>query len=66
MNLTEKQVDAIKEAVKSVRYGSVTIQISADKPDRLELNVQNRIRLESEATEHKDPMDRNNGSGYRT
>ena len=52
MELTEKHVEAIKNAARSVDYGSVTIQIAADRPGRLELNVQNRIRLESESTVH--------------
>jgi len=46
MELTDMQLEAIREAARSVDYGSVTINISAHS-DNLELNVQNRIRLEA-------------------
>ena len=65
MELTDMHIEAIKTAARSVDYGSVTLNISADKPDRLELNVQNRIRLESEPTTTKDAAPRKNGNGYR-
>ena len=44
MELTEEHIEAIKEVVRSVDYGSVTINISATS-DLLELNVQRRIKL---------------------
>ena len=66
MELTDQHIEAIKAAVRAVDYGSVTIQIAADRPDRLDLNVQNRIRLESESTVHKAPIGRKEGKGYRT
>ena len=66
MKLTDEHIEAIKTAAESVGYGSVTLNISADKPDRLELNVQNRIRLESVPTEPRSAMPRNEGEGYQT
>ena len=47
MELTDGHIEAIKEAVRSVKYGSVTINIS-ESSDKLELNVQNRIRIDKE------------------
>jgi len=47
MELTDKDLEAIREAARSVEFGSVTINISATS-DNLELNVQNRIRLKKE------------------
>jgi hypothetical protein len=57
MNLTDKHLEAIKTAAASVEFGSVTIQIAANA-DRLELNVQNRIRFpkEPEKTTGRPPM----------
>jgi hypothetical protein len=45
MELTDRHLEAIREAARAVEYGSVTINISASS-DKLELNVQNRIRIE--------------------
>jgi len=62
MELSEKHVEEIKKAARTVDYGSVTIQIAANS-DRLDLTVQNRIRLEKEPTQHKDPAPKKgNGS----
>jgi hypothetical protein len=47
MELTDGHIEAIREAARSVKYGSVTINIS-ESSDKLELNVQNRIRLDKE------------------
>jgi hypothetical protein len=47
MELTDRHIEAIREAARSVKYGSVTINIS-DSSDKLELNVQNRIRLDKD------------------
>jgi hypothetical protein len=52
MELTERHIKAIKEAARTVEYGSVTINISASS-DKLELNVQNRIRIENEPSDEK-------------
>ena len=52
MELTGEYLEAIREAARTVEYGSVTINISATS-DRLELNVQNRIRFEKEPEKKK-------------
>jgi len=64
MELTEKHMEAIKVAARSVDYGSVTIQIAANS-DRLELNIQNRIRLEKEPTQHKDPAPKKGAGSFQ-
>ena len=64
MELSDKHVEAIKTAARSVDYGSVTIQIAANS-DRLELNIQNRIRLEKEPTQHKDPAPRKGNGNFQ-
>jgi hypothetical protein len=48
MELTDRHIEAIREAARSVKYGSVTINIS-ESSDKLELNVQNRIRVDKDA-----------------
>jgi hypothetical protein len=48
MELTDRHIEAIRDAVRSVKYGSVTINIS-ESSDKLELNVQNRIRIDKDA-----------------
>jgi hypothetical protein len=60
MILTDTHLEAIKAAAATVEFGSVTIQIAADA-DRLELNVQNRIRFpkEPERTSGKPPLPAN-------
>jgi hypothetical protein len=47
MELTDRHIEVIREAARSVKYGSVTINIS-DSSDKLELNVQNRIRIDKD------------------
>ena len=64
MELTDKHLEAIKLAAKSVDYGSVTIQIAANS-DRLELNVQNRIRLEKEPTTQKNPLPKKGNGNFQ-
>jgi len=65
MELTDKHIEVIRDAARTVNYGSVTIQISADKPGRLELNVQNRIRVDEEPTEHKNTAPRKDSKGFQ-
>jgi hypothetical protein len=48
MELTDRHIAAIREAARSVKYGSVTINIS-ESSDKLELNIQNRIRIDTDA-----------------
>jgi hypothetical protein len=48
MELTNAHIEAIREAARSVKYGSVTINIS-ESSNKLELNVQHRIRLDRDA-----------------
>jgi len=45
MELTDLHLNAIREAARTVKYGSVTININADS-DKLELNIQNRLRFD--------------------
>jgi len=47
MELTDRHIEKIREVVRMVDYGSVTINISADS-NKLDLNVQNRMRFEIE------------------
>ena len=65
MELTDKELEKIRLAARGVEYGSITINISADST-KIDLEVNNRIRLERELTEHREPMDRKKGAGYRT
>jgi hypothetical protein len=46
MELTNEHLEAIKEAARTVKYGSVTIHISATS-NHLDLEVQRRVRIES-------------------
>ena len=57
MELTDTELETIREAARGVEYGSVTINISAVS-DSFELNVQNRIRLKREPgkTAHRPPL----------
>jgi hypothetical protein len=47
MELTNEQLEAIREAAKTVEYGSVTVHIS-ETSKYFELEVKKRIRVESE------------------
>jgi hypothetical protein len=49
MELTNEQLEAIREAARTVEYGSVTIHISATS-NHLDLEVQRRIRIDNEQT----------------
>jgi hypothetical protein len=46
MELTNEQLEAIREAARTVEYGSVTVHISATS-NHLDLEVQRRVRIES-------------------
>ena len=50
MELTDRHLEIIRKVARTVDYGSVTINISTDS-NKLDLNVQNRIRLENEPEE---------------
>ena len=50
MELTDKQLEKVREAARTVDYGSVTINISASS-NKLDLNIQRRVR-EDDQTEH--------------
>jgi hypothetical protein len=52
MELTDGDLEVIRKAASTVEYGSVTINISASS-DKLELNVQNRIRIDKEPSKRK-------------
>ena len=47
MELTDNQLEKIREAARTVDYGFVTINISASSK-KLDLTIQNRIRDEEE------------------
>jgi hypothetical protein len=52
MELTKEHLEAIKEAAKTVEYGSITIHISATS-NHLDLEVQRRVRIDNEQTRKK-------------
>jgi hypothetical protein len=52
MELTNEQLEAIREAARTVEYGSVTIHISATS-NHLDLEVQRRVRIDNEQTNKK-------------
>jgi hypothetical protein len=52
MELTDKDLEAIRKAARSVEHGSVTINISACS-DKLDLNIQNHIRIDTKTDERK-------------
>jgi len=54
MELTDKQLEEIRKTARTVEFGSVTINISKSS-DKLELNVQNRIRIDKEPEDNKNP-----------
>jgi len=45
MELTDSHLEKIREVARSVEYGSITINISADSK-KLDLNVQSRLKFE--------------------
>jgi hypothetical protein len=47
MELTDRHLEMIRETVRQVDYGSVTINISANS-NKLDLSIQKRIRYEDE------------------
>jgi len=47
MELTDKHLEKIRETVREVDYGSVTINISATS-NKLDLSIQKRVRYEDE------------------
>jgi hypothetical protein len=49
MELTNEHLEAIREAAKTVEYGSVTIHISATS-NHLDWEVQRRVRIYNEQT----------------
>ena len=56
MELTDKQLEKVREAARTIEYGSVTINISATS-NKLDLSIQKRIREDDSAcraTEKKD------------
>jgi hypothetical protein len=52
MELTNAQLERIREAAKTVEYGSVTIHISATAK-HLDLEIHRRVRIENEAQREK-------------
>jgi len=51
MELTNEQLKAIREAARTVEYGSVTIHISATSK-HLDLEIHRRVRIESDPREN--------------
>jgi hypothetical protein len=54
MELTSAHLEAIKNAARTVEYGSVTINISASAR-MLDLIVENRVKIEKEPETSKAP-----------
>jgi hypothetical protein len=54
MELTDKQLEKVREAARTVEYGSVTINISATS-SKLDLNIQRRVREEDAADHAREP-----------
>ena len=52
MELTNAQLEVIREAAKTVEYGSVTIHVTATAK-HIDLEINRRVRIESEAQEGK-------------
>jgi len=52
MVLTDNQLQAIKEAAKTVEYGSVTVHISAVS-NHFDMEIHKRIRVDSEPQKEK-------------
>jgi hypothetical protein len=52
MKLTSAQIEAIREAARTVEYGSVTIHVSATAK-HIDLEIRRKVRIESEAQEGK-------------
>jgi len=55
MVLSDVHLETIRELALGVKYGSVTIHY-AENSDTIEINVQNRIRLEREPGKEKQPV----------
>jgi len=47
MELTNEQLEAIREAARTVEYGSVTIHVSGTSK-HLDLEIKKRVRVEAE------------------
>jgi len=47
MKLTSVQIEAIREAARTVEYGSVTIHVSATAK-HIDLEIKKRVRVEAE------------------
>jgi hypothetical protein len=47
MKLTDKHIEVIRDAVRTVDFGSVTINVSTTA-DKLEIVIENRIRVDKE------------------
>ena len=47
MKLTKEQLKTIRDAIKDVEYGSVTVHIS-ETSEHLDLEIKKRIRIKSE------------------
>ncbi|MCL2609652.1 MAG: hypothetical protein FWD94_07110 [Treponema sp.] len=64
MELTDKDLEQIRTAARGIKYGNVKINIAADS-DRLDLEINSRLRLEREPTVSGTAMPRKGGKGYR-
>jgi hypothetical protein len=47
MELSNEQLEAIREAARAVEYGSVTVHVSAASK-HLDLEIRKRVRIEAE------------------
>jgi len=64
VELSDNELEKIRTVARGVEYGSLTIHLAADAP-KIDIEVNNRIRLEREPTEHRASMPRRGGKGYR-
>lgn len=72
MELTDMELEKIRTVARGVDYGSIIIHIAGDAP-KIDMEVNNRIRLERKPARHSvpygselpDPMPRRGGKGYR-
>ena len=65
MILTNKHIEAIKEAAKNIDYGKITITSGTD--NHLDIIVEKRIRLPKEGQDEQEPIriSRITGRNYR-
>ncbi|MDR2952904.1 MAG: hypothetical protein LBU82_06655 [Treponema sp.] len=64
MELTDDDLEEIREAARPIGFGYVKINISKNS-SKLDLEINRHVRYEKEPTEHENPAPRMTGTGYR-